>query len=123
MPCHWATTTYRKLVAERLVLLAVALRNGNGVVVVIVEEAVVCNVPHPSKTSTAVEQALEFRLDTRPDLDPGAVACVGHGNVVDVEVLHNVRLSLVLTERADTDSMRAVANQVLDNDVGAVGLE
>ena len=49
--------------------------------------------------------------------------CVEHGDIVDEHVLYNVDFAGVLAQRADGDTVRAVAVQVLDEDVGAVGLE
>ena len=40
-----------------------------------------------------------------------------------VEVLHDVDLSGVLAQRADADAVAAIADQVLHDDVRAVGLE
>lgn len=49
--------------------------------------------------------------------------CVEHRNVIDKDVLHNVDFVLVLAQRTNGDTVRAVAVEVLNNDVGAVGLE
>jgi hypothetical protein len=49
--------------------------------------------------------------------------CIEHGDVVDEDILHNVNLALVLSKRADGDAVGAVAVEVLDEDVGTIGLE
>ena len=115
--------TYRELVAQSLVLLPVALRDGDGPVVVLVVKRVVRHVPHPAQAAAAVEVVLEVRLDARPHLDARAVAGVAHGDVVDVQILDNVGLALVLAEGADADAVGAVADEVLDDDICAVRLE
>ena len=40
-----------------------------------------------------------------------------------LDILHNIDLSLVLAERSDTDTVRAIAHQSLHYNIGAVGLE
>jgi hypothetical protein len=49
--------------------------------------------------------------------------CIEHRDVVDENILDNVDFAGVLAQGANRDSVRAVAVQVLDEDVGAVGLE
>ena len=49
--------------------------------------------------------------------------CVKHGDVVDEDVLDDVDFAGILTQGANGDTVRAVAVQVLDENVGAVGLE
>lgn len=49
--------------------------------------------------------------------------CVKHGDVVYEHVLDDVGLALVLAEGADGDAVRAVAVQILDEHVAAVGFE
>ena len=115
--------TYRKLVAKSLVLLTVALSDGDRIVVVLVVELIISYVPHTSKASATVQVVLEKAFNTGPHLDSGSVTGIRHGNVVDVQVLHNIDFALVLAQRADTDTMRAIADKVLDNCVGAIGLE
>lgn len=115
--------TYWELIAKCLILLAVALSDGNGVIVVLMVETIVRHVPNPSETTSSIEEALELGLDTGPNLDSRAIAGIRHGNVVDVQILHNIGLALVLTEGADTNSVGAIADEVLDDNVGAIGLE
>lgn len=86
-------------------------------------KSVIRHVPHAAKPAAAVEQVLERRLHAGPDLDAGSVAGVGHGDVVDVQVLDDIRLALVLAEGTDADTVRARAVEVLHDDVCAVGLE
>lgn len=40
-----------------------------------------------------------------------------------LDILDNIDLSLVLAKGADTDTMRAITHQPLNDNVGAVGLE
>lgn len=40
-----------------------------------------------------------------------------------IDFLHNVDLTCVLTETTDTDTVAAVAPEILDDNVRAVGLE
>lgn len=125
--CRWAYSqdelTDRKLVANRLFLLPIALCNCDSPVVVIVVKSVIRHVPHAAQTTTSVQQILERGLNTGPDLDACRVAGVGHGDVVDVQVLDNVGLPFVLAQRPDADPVRPSAVEVLHNDVGAIGLE
>lgn len=86
-------------------------------------KSVISHVPHTTQTTTSIQQVLECGLDTGPDLDPSCVTGISHGDVVDVQVLDNVRLSFVLAERSDADAMRAGAIEILHDDVGAVWLE
>lgn len=76
--------THRELVTQSLVLLPIALRNGNSTVIVLMVELVVCDVSHPAQTATAIEVVLEVRLHAGPDLDARTVAGVTHRDVVDV---------------------------------------
>ena len=68
-----AWETYWELVAESLVLLTVALSDGDGIVVIFVVEAVISDVSHTSKASAAVEIVLEKAFNARPHLDSGSV--------------------------------------------------
>lgn len=58
-----------------------------------------------------------------PDLDACAVCGVAQCVVVDVQVLYDVENARVLSEGAHRDAMRRVADETLNNNVGAVGLE
>jgi hypothetical protein len=60
---------------------------------------------------------------TRPDFDACAVGGIGHADVINVDVLHVVNLADVLAETAHTDAMRSITDEILHDDVGAVGLE
>lgn len=87
---HW------EFVAESLILLSIALRDCDRIVVVLVIEHIVRDVSHPPESTATVECSLEIGLNSRPDLDSGTIAGVGHGNVVDVEVFHDIGDALVL---------------------------
>lgn len=65
--------THRELVAKSLVLLTVALSNGDGIVVVLVVETIISDVPHTSKASATVEVILEKAFNAGPDLDSSSV--------------------------------------------------
>ena len=106
-----------------MVLLSITLSDGDGIVVVLMVETIIRHVLDPSETTTSVKKALELGLNTGPNLDSSAITSIGHGDVVDIQVLHNVGLALVLAEGADTNSMGAIADEVLDDDIGTVGLE
>jgi hypothetical protein len=43
--------------------------------------------------------------------------------VVDVDVLNDVVLARILSERSNRYPMRAIAKHVLDQEIGAIGLE
>ena len=90
--------TYRELVAESLVGLAVALSECDSPVVALMVECIPRHVLHSTEATASIECFLELRLYTRPDLDAGAVAGVGHGYVVNVEILHDVYSTLVLAQ-------------------------
>ena len=66
--------TYRELVAQSLVLLAVALSDGDRIVVVLVVELIISDVPHTSKASATVQVVLEKAFNAGPHLDSGSVA-------------------------------------------------
>ena len=82
---------------KRLVLLPIALCDGNRAVVVINTERVVCDIPYSPKTAAAIQQRLEARLNTWPHFNSSAVASVRKGDVVYIEVFHDIGLVGVLT--------------------------
>lgn len=49
--------------------------------------------------------------------------CVEHGDVEDKHVLNNVDFALVLTQGANGNTVRAIAMKILDQNLGAIGLE
>jgi hypothetical protein len=83
-------------VAQCLVALAVALGNSDGVVVVLVIESVVRDVSNSTKTTSTIQVVLEIGFNAGPNLDSCTIAGIGHGDVVDVEILNNIHLTLVL---------------------------
>jgi hypothetical protein len=111
------------LIAQRQVLLSIALRDLNGVIDVRDSHGVIGDVGHSAAATSTLQIAGEGGRDTRPDLDPGAVGGIGHGDVVDVDVLNDVDFADVLAEGADRDAVAAVAPEVLHDHVGGVGLE
>lgn len=113
----------RELVAERKILLAVALSDLDGVVDVVDEHAIVGDVVDATGASATLEVTGESSGCSRPDLDASAVRGVLHCDVGHEDVLDNIGLAFVLAERADADAVASITVQVLDNDLGAVGLE
>lgn len=109
--------------AKRLVLLAVALRDGDGAVVVNAVKGVIRDISNVAKTASTVQELLEAGLDAGPDLYAGKVAGVGHGNIVHVQILDNISLIGVLTKRTNGDAVGAGAVQVLDDNICAVRFE
>lgn len=114
---------HRILIAEGQVFLPVALGQFNGPVVVGVEKSIVGHVVYIARAAAAVEIALEIRVNARPHLDARAIGGIGHGGIVNVDVLYDIKLLDVLAQRPNRDAMRAIAVEALDNDVGAVGLK
>lgn len=112
-----------ELVAQRDVFLAVALRDLDGVVDVLNYHAVVGDVGDFTGAASTLQIAGQGGQSTGPDLDACAVGGVGHGDVGDVDVLDDVDLADVLSERANRDTVGAVADEVLNDDVGRVWLE
>lgn len=103
--------------------MAVALSNGYGAIVILMIEFIISHVSDPAKAASAIQVVLEVSRNAWPDLDSCAVASVTHGDVVNVKILDNVGDVLVLAKGPYTDAVGAVADEVLDDDVGAVGLE
>jgi len=58
-----------------------------------------------------------------PALDPGSVLSIAHFNIRGSYVLHNVEHARKLAKRADRNTMRAVAIQVGNENVGGIRLE
>lgn len=76
-----------------------------------------------ARATSTLEITGQSARSAGPDLDTGTIRGVRHADVGNVDVLHNVDLSDVLSERANGDTVGAVADKVLHNDVGGVGLE
>jgi len=99
------------------------LSNLNRVVDVRNGHAIVRDVLDSTTTASALKITGESGRSTRPDLDARTVRRIRHTDVVHVNVLDNINLSWVLAQRTNTNTVAAVADQVLNNDVGAVRLE
>ena len=112
--------TYRELVTEIRVGLAVALGECDGPVIALMVECIPCHILHTTEAATPIEVVLEVSLDAGPDLDTGTIAGVGHRNIVNVEILHNIHPALVLAKRTDTNTVRTSAVQVLNHNIGAI---
>lgn len=84
-------------VAKRQVCLAVALRNLDGVVDIADGHGVVGDVVDTTWTAAALEITGQGGRWAGPNFDAGTVASVGHGNVVDEDVLHDVGFCGVLS--------------------------
>lgn len=102
---HINLCTHRKHVAQGLVALPVALRNLNIVVCVVIVDLVVSHILDAAETTAAVEKILELGLNARPDFDSCAVAGIGHGDIIDEDILDNVHLAFVLPQGANTDTV------------------
>lgn len=100
----FARRSYRIHIAERLVLAAIALRQLDDPVVVLIAVVVICHIADVSRAASAAERGLERRLDAGPDLDARAVRGVRHADVVDVDILDDVKLLDILAKRPDTDT-------------------
>lgn len=105
------------------VLLTVALRDLDSVVDVADSHGIVGNVVDTTLSAATLKITRQSSRGAGPDLDASTITGVGHGDVVDEDILHDVGFCSVLAKRTDTDAVTAVALQVLDQDVGAVGLE
>jgi hypothetical protein len=86
----------RKLIAQRNILLPIALRDFDGVVDVRKHHGVVGDVLDGAQAAASLEVAGECGCGAGPDFDAGAVRGVGHADVVDVYVLDVVDFSRVL---------------------------
>lgn len=103
-----------ELIASRQVLLTVALGDFDGIIDVVDVHGVVGDVVDTAFATTALQVTRESGGGARPDFDASAVAGVGHGDVVDEDVLYNVGLGSVLAEGADTDAVTTVTLQILN---------
>jgi hypothetical protein len=112
-----------KLIAQREVLLPVTLRDFNRIVDIGQHHAIVGDVLHGAASAASLQITAERSGRAGPDFDAGAVGRVAHGDVVYVDILYIVDFAFVLAKRTDGDAVAAVTLQVLDDDVGAVGLE
>ena len=117
----WEVRAY--LVAKSQVLLTIALSNLNRVVDVRNSHAVVRNVLNSTTTASTLKITGESGRSTRPDLNARTVGSIRHADVVHVNVLDNINFAGILAQRTNTNTMATVADQVLNNDVGAVRLE
>lgn len=135
--------TYGVLVAQSEIALSVALCDLNSIVNVLDGHSVVGNVLDASRTTSSLQVGRKGRSHARPDLDASTILNVvlvllyvgqttffrdtyrgiEHRNVVDENVLDDIDFILVLAQGANGDTVRAIAVEVLDDDVGAVGLE
>lgn len=111
------------LEAEGQVALAVALVDLDRVVDIVNGPVRVGDVVDAPVAASALQVARQGRGGVGPDLDAGSVCRIVHGNVGDVDVLDNVIMADVLSQRADADAVATVAEERLDQDVGRVGLE
>lgn len=103
-----------ELIASSQILLAVALCDFDGVVDVVDVHGVVGDVVDTAFAASALEVSRKCGGGAGPHFDAGAVAGVGHGDVVDEDVLYYVGLGGILAERSNTDAMTSVALQVLN---------
>jgi len=120
---YWGRVAHRVFQAQRSVLLAVALHDLNGVIVVLVVDEIVRDVPHAAEATAANPSFHIGNVCARPDLNPSTVATIGKRNVVDIEIFSDVGHPFVLSKGPDADSVRSNTAKVLNDDVGAVWLE
>lgn len=144
---RFVTVPYRVLVAKSQILLPVALSHFDGIIDILDVHSIVGDVGHAPEATATLQVNRHGGRDTRPHLDTGTVLqtrllnsmrgnldvlplqswrayrSIEHGNVVNEDILHNVDLPFVLSEGSNRDTVRAVAVQVLNEDVGRVGLE
>lgn len=59
----------------------------------------------------------------RESILPDTYRGIEHGDVVDENVLDDIDFVLVLAQGTNGNTVRAIAVEVLNNNVGAVGLE
>lgn len=76
----------------------------------------------PDISSTAARNRVCVVV-SREDLDSRSVLNVGHGNVLDVDVRYDIRDSIVLSQRPDTDAVGSITDHVEYLSKGGVGLE
>lgn len=86
-------------------------------------ERIVGHIPDVSFSAATTEAGLEISLGAWPDLDASTIGSIAQGDVEDVQVLNNVKAIGILSEGANRDAMRGVADQALNDDIGAVWLE
>jgi len=111
------------LVAKSEVLLPVALGNFDGVVDVFDYHAIIRDVPDRTAATSTLKIAGKGGRSARPNLDTRAIGSIRHTDIVHVDVLNKVDLAGILAQATNTDAVAAVANQILHDNVGAVGLE
>ena len=130
-----------ELQAERQILLSVALVNFDGVVHVVDDHSVVCDVVHSAITTTSLQVTAEGCWGVWPDFD--ACSVLDHVSnafafffflkfsyrgimkrgVVDIDILDDIVCADVLAKGADRNAVRTVAEHVLDKNIGAIWFE
>lgn len=115
--------THRVLKTLLLVILPVTLRDRQPVVDIPQVHPVVGDVSDEPSSSAALQRLGFLRKRIGPHFDAGALGRVRHADVAHEDVFHVVDARGVLSQTADGDAVRAVALEVLHEDVGAVRLE
>ena len=113
----------RKLVAKSQVLLAIALRDLDGIVDILDVHVLVRHVRNTTRTTTSLEIDGHCRWRSRPDLDASPIGSVVHADIVYVDVLHDVDFPGILAQGAHRDAVGAIAMQVLYQNLGTVWFE
>jgi hypothetical protein len=111
------------LVAECEVLLPVALGDFDSVVNVVENHAVVGDVLDSTGTTSALKVTGKSGRSTRPDLDARTVGSIRHANIVHIDVLNDIDFAGILPQATNTDTMTAVADKILHDDIRAIRLE
>lgn len=115
--------THGMLKALFLIVLTVALSDGDTIVDIVQPHAVIRHISDRARAATSLQVGRLLAKVIRPDFDAGTFRRVVHRYVADEDVLHDVNAFGVLTERSDRDAVRAVARQILHKDVRGVRLE
>jgi hypothetical protein len=114
---------HREQLAECLVRLAITLVDLDCPVVVVIVVLLIGNVLDVTSAAAATQCRGRIGVDARPDLDTRSVAGIRHTIVIDVNVLNNIILLDVLSERSDRDAVASITGKPLYDDIGAVGFE
>lgn len=102
---------------------AITLRNRQTVINIIEEHAVPRDVADETSTATPRQAQRLLRVCVWPDLNSRAFGRIGHVDVAHEDVLYVVDAGGILTKATYGDAVCAVAAEILNENVGAVGFE
>lgn len=85
----------------------IALVDANGHIIVAMVEGVICDVADKALAAAAADLPVrgDLGICSRPDLDPGAIARVGQGDVVNVQILNDIIALRVLAKGSNGDAV------------------